>query len=145
MAYRRSWTRDFERSVRDNPEWPVLVSGGDSWFSYPEEPNVIDLLDDPTGEGRQRDWSLLRLENGSDELTTALSAGHRGELRAVLDKTLDELNAELPSYSTIKKFAVLPGELSVEAGELTPSLKIKRRAIEKKYRDLLDGMYPKGE
>ena len=90
MTYRRSWARDFERSVRDHPEWPVVVSGGDSWFSFPEAPNVIDYLDDPADGGRngghQRQWSLLRLENGSDELTTALSAGHRGELRAVLDR-----------------------------------------------------------
>ena len=69
----------------------------------------------------------------------------RPEVRAELDKAFEALNDELPSYSTIKKFAILPAELTTEGGELTPSLKIKRRAIEKKYRDLLDGMYPKGE
>ena len=87
-----------------------------------------------------RKWAKKQGLTGSH----AALAG-RPEIRALLDKSLDELNASLPSYSTVKKFAVLPGELTVEAGELTPSLTIKRRAIEKKYKELLDGMYPKGE
>ena len=47
MAYRRSWQRDFDRSIREHPDWPVVVSQGDSWFSYPHEKNVIDFLDEP--------------------------------------------------------------------------------------------------
>ncbi|MDQ1349653.1 MAG: hypothetical protein QG573_3034, partial [Acidobacteriota bacterium] len=37
MAYRRSWQRDFDRSIREHPDWPVVVSQGDSWFSNPHE------------------------------------------------------------------------------------------------------------
>jgi long-chain acyl-CoA synthetase len=69
----------------------------------------------------------------------------RPEVRNLIDAAIEKLNADLPSYSTIKKFAILPGELSVEGGELTPSLKIKRRAVEKKYREPLDAMYPARE
>jgi long-chain acyl-CoA synthetase len=69
----------------------------------------------------------------------------RPEVRAAIERARDQLNEELPSYATIKKIAILPGELTTEGGELTPSLKVKRRAIEKKYRELLDGMYPKEE
>ena len=47
MAYRRSWQRDFDRSIREHPDWPVVVSQGDSWFSYPHEKNVVDFLDEP--------------------------------------------------------------------------------------------------
>lgn len=85
-----------------------------------------------------RKWASGKGLSGSHQ---ALAAGP--EARAILDRAFDELNATLPSYSTIKKFAVLPAELTTEGGELTPSLKIKRRAIETKYRDLLDGLYPK--
>lgn len=54
---------------------------------------------------------------------------------------VDQLNAELPPYSTLKKFVLLPADLSVEAGDLTPSLKLKRKFVEKKHKALLDELY----
>ena len=44
-------------------------------------------------------------------------------------------------YETIKKFAILPKEFSIEEGELTPSMKLKRKTVENKYMDVLDGFY----
>ena len=54
---------------------------------------------------------------------------------------IDELNARLERWETIKRFAILPQDLTVEEGDLTPSLKVKRRTVEQKYMDVLDGMY----
>ena len=51
------------------------------------------------------------------------------------------MNRELAKWETIKKFAILPADLTVEAGELTPSLKVKRKAVGKKYVEVLDEMY----
>jgi long-chain acyl-CoA synthetase len=53
----------------------------------------------------------------------------------------DELNKVLAKYETIKHFVILPKDLSVDEGELTPSLKVKRKVVEKKYAALLDKMY----
>ena len=59
---------------------------------------------------------------------------------ALIQGLFDSVNAGLPSYSTIKKFALVPVEF--EAGDqLTPSLKVKRRVVEKKYAQYLDDMY----
>ena len=96
MAYRRSWQRDFDRSIRENPDWPVVVSQGDSWFSYPHEKNVIDCLDEPRtgrdepdGKGKsasQRDWSLLRLERTQDEILGVMTGGERAFLNEILHR-----------------------------------------------------------
>lgn len=54
---------------------------------------------------------------------------------------VDELNAGLNRWETIKKFVLLSHDLTVEGGEITPSLKVKRKVIEDKYRDHLDALY----
>jgi long-chain acyl-CoA synthetase len=63
------------------------------------------------------------------------------EMHDVISKDVDELNAKLNRWETIKKFAILDHDLSVESGELTPSLKLKRKVVEENYRDILDGFY----
>jgi long-chain acyl-CoA synthetase len=50
-------------------------------------------------------------------------------------------NEQLERWETIKKFEILRAELSVEEGEVTPSLKVRRKTVEKKYADLLNSMY----
>ena len=49
--------------------------------------------------------------------------------------------AGLASYETPKKVALLEHDFSVERGELTPTLKVKRRVIDKTYKPLIDGLY----
>ncbi len=56
-------------------------------------------------------------------------------------KDVDTLNTQLNRWETIKKFAVLPRDLSEEAGELTASLKVKRKAVEEHFADLIEAMY----
>jgi long-chain acyl-CoA synthetase len=63
------------------------------------------------------------------------------DVRAEVDKAVKALNAELPSYSTIKDFAILPADFTVETGELTASMKLRRKAVEEKYADVLDKFY----
>jgi hypothetical protein len=68
MPYRRPYIGDFERSMREHSDWPVVLSEGNSWFSYSD---VIGRLDDPQDRGNprfQRRWSLLRLEKNGDEI-----------------------------------------------------------------------------
>jgi long-chain acyl-CoA synthetase len=54
---------------------------------------------------------------------------------------VEELNGKLNRWETIKKFAVLPRDLSIEAGEITPSMKIKRRSVETNFAEQIDKMY----
>lgn len=63
------------------------------------------------------------------------------EIHAIVEKDVEELNSKLNRWETIKKWAILDNDLSVESGELTPSLKVKRRIVEDNYESILDGFY----
>lgn len=62
-------------------------------------------------------------------------------VRDALQADVDALNAQLNQWETIKKFAVLPRDLSEEDGELTASLKVKRKVVEENFADLIEAMY----
>jgi long-chain acyl-CoA synthetase len=65
----------------------------------------------------------------------------RPEVVALYDHTVKELTAELAQFERIKKIALLPREFSIETGELTPKLSVKRRVVEQKYKDVIDRLY----
>ncbi len=67
------------------------------------------------------------------------------EVVALMQSRVDLVNQRLARYEQIKKFAILDRSFSEEGGELTPSQKKKRRVIEKKYKNLIDQMYPPEE
>jgi long-chain acyl-CoA synthetase len=54
---------------------------------------------------------------------------------------VEQLNGKLNRWETIKKFTILPRDLSIEAGEITPSMKIKRRSVESNFAEQIDKMY----
>jgi len=56
-------------------------------------------------------------------------------------RTVEEKNTHLQSYAKIKKFAVLAEDFTQEGGELTPTLKVKRKVVADKYRDELEDLY----
>jgi len=58
-----------------------------------------------------------------------------------VQKEVDHANEQLPRFMQIKYFRILPRPFSIETGEMTPTMKLKKRVIEEKYRDLLDDMY----
>lgn len=60
---------------------------------------------------------------------------------AMTQKVIDDLNRSLAQYESIKKFTILPDDFTVEKGELTPSLKLKRRIIETRYHQEIQALY----
>ena len=67
----------------------------------------------------------------------------RDDVKGLYDEIIAGLNRELSQYERIKKFVLLPKEFSIETGELTPTLKVKRKVVEEKYRDLIESLYKK--
>jgi long-subunit acyl-CoA synthetase (AMP-forming) len=62
-------------------------------------------------------------------------------LRAALERELEAVNARLARFETIKRFAILPRPLSIDAGELTPTLKLRRRVIYRRYAAEIEALY----
>jgi long-chain acyl-CoA synthetase len=62
-------------------------------------------------------------------------------VRALIQGAVDQLNSKLANYAAVKKFVLVASDFSQEAGELTASLKMKRKVIEQRYKAELDGLY----
>jgi long-chain acyl-CoA synthetase len=65
----------------------------------------------------------------------------RADVRAAYQSIVDAVNLPLAQFERIKQFALLPEELSVEGGLLTATLKVKRRVVEDRYRDVVEALY----
>ena len=103
------------------------------------------------GDGRNYCTALVTLD--PDELAAWAKAHDRAdtdyagltrrdEVRDTVAASIKALNERVNRWETIKDFRLLDHDLTVEDGELTPSLKVKRRVVESRYRPLLDEMYP---
>ena len=65
--------------------------------------------------------------------------------RRHLEKQIEGVNASLARVQTIKKIAVIPTEFSIDGGELTPTLKVKRKVVNEKYRVQIEALYAEAE
>jgi long-chain acyl-CoA synthetase len=67
--------------------------------------------------------------------------GVNDQAKAALQKEVDALNSNLAPYETIKRFAILPEDLTEASGDLTPKLSVKRKVVIDKYKTVIDGLY----
>ena len=80
-----------------------------------------------------------------------IPAGNKHELVAdrrtvdLIKADVNQLTRELADYEKVKRIALLADEFSVDGGELTPTLKVKRRVVEQKYGELIESLYSGGE
>ncbi len=72
---------------------------------------------------------------GRDELV------RRADVRAVFEPIVERANSELASFEQVKTFALLPVEFSVAGGELTPTLKVRRRIVEARWTEVIEALY----
>ncbi len=85
-----------------------------------------------------RTWGQVK----GEKIESINDCGSNAALRDHFQREVDKVNLELPKYSTIKDFRVLSVPFTIDTGELTPTLKLKRRVIQERYHDLIQTMYP---
>jgi long-chain acyl-CoA synthetase len=71
--------------------------------------------------------------------------GYRDARRTLVQQRIEKVNATLPSYQTIKHFALMSRPLTVEGGLLTPTLKVKRKRVYEAFREELEALYVKDQ
>ncbi|MDP6762645.1 MAG: long-chain fatty acid--CoA ligase [Planctomycetota bacterium] len=101
------------------------------------------------GDRRKFLTALITLDE-ENVTTYAREKGIEGELaelsasapiRSLIEGDVERINEELPSYETIKRFSILDHDFSIESGELTPSLKLRRKVVIEKHQAVLDAFY----
>jgi long-chain acyl-CoA synthetase len=68
----------------------------------------------------------------------------RPDVVALYQEIVDALNRELSQFERIKKIALLPAEFTIQGGELTPTLKVKRKVVEERWKDVISRLYDEG-
>jgi long-chain acyl-CoA synthetase len=78
------------------------------------------------------------------QYTTYASLTQHPEVTKLIQREVDAVNKTLASVETIKKFTILPKKLYEEDGEVTPTMKVKRKYINQAFKDLIEAMYKGG-
>ncbi len=75
------------------------------------------------------------------DITTRAEFCSHPKIIDLFERQVAGLTRGLSRYETVKKIALLENELSVEGGEMTPTLKVKRRVVDEKFREVIDSLY----
>jgi len=66
---------------------------------------------------------------------------HSKDIYELFDKEMQQFQRKLANYEKVRKFTILDRPFTLETGEITPSLKVKRKVVEERYRNLIEEMY----
>jgi long-chain acyl-CoA synthetase len=140
--------------ITDRKKDLIKTSGG----SYVAPQHIENLLKgDPfvsqaMVEGDRRPYPVALITVNPEELAKLARERGLGDKPAAelvrdaavmerIRRIVDGVNPHLASYAQVKRFAVLPADFTQESGELTPTMKVKRREVRQKYADVIESLY----
>lgn len=143
-------------TITDRKKELFVTSGGKNIAPHPIE---VALTQRPyieqaclVGDGRKYlsalivpDFDRLKYFAKSKKITCADPSElmEHEEVRAAIDREVNHVNASLARYEQIKYYTLLATPFSVEGGELTPTMKLKRRIVNERFKDAIESMYKK--
>ncbi len=140
--------------ITDRKKDLIVTAGGKNVAPQPIENELkrSPLIDNAVLIGDRRPYIIALISPNQEELESwAAAKGVRyktvedltkhPDIIAGYAKMIADTNADLARYEQIKKHVVLPLMLSIEGGHLTPTLKVKRRVVEKDYTELVERLY----
>ena len=139
-------------AITDRKKELLVTSGGKNIAPQPIEqrlkadPLVAEAV--VVGDGRPYvaalivpDGPALTAKVGAAESPDLGALVAREDVHALFDTAVQRVNAGLPRFEQLKRFTLLPTEFSVESGELTPTLKVKRRVVADRWGSEIEGLY----
>jgi long-chain acyl-CoA synthetase len=141
------WTEDGFLQIIDRKKDILVTAGGKN---VPPANIEIRFKDDPiiahvVVYGDAKKFLVAGIWLNEDAVTAQLQGtapeARDAARRALVQKRVDHVNGELASYETVKKFAVIDVPLTVESELLTASLKIRRKKVYERFKDVFEGLY----
>jgi len=144
--------------ITDRKKHLLVSSGGKNIAPQPIEALIAQcpFVDQVmlVGDAREYCTALLVLDKeavkawGEKNSVSAASLDElfqTSELRATIEKEINKLQRDLSKYEKVRRFAIIPEAFSVENGMMTPTLKVKRKAVLERYAQVVDSLYEQGE
>ncbi len=119
-----------ERMLRESPWISQALVVGD------KRPHLVALIGLDVDAVRR--WAREQRLGGTEADT---DVAHQADVRGLIEVEIDHVNRRMATFEAIRRFSILPDDLSVERGELTPTLKMRRRAVEERYRSEIERLY----
>jgi len=121
-----------ENELKKSPyiELPIVLGDRHKFLAAVIVPNFERLKHHVATESWDVDWERLDADP---------------KIRRLFQGEIDAYNANVAHHEQIRAFALLSADLTIEDGSITPTLKVKRRVLESRYRDLIDTMYKAAE
>jgi len=88
---------------------------------------------------RQHLEDFIKQNNIPDDTSDLVN---NSKIIELIDEEIKVKLSDFADYEQIRKFTILPNDFTIETGELTPTLKVKRKFVEEKYKGIIDAMYP---
>jgi long-chain acyl-CoA synthetase len=140
--------------ITDRKKDIIVTSGGKNIAPQPIENRLKTnkFFSEVVMVGNRRNFPAALVVPNFDSLEAWVKQGkmsvvsreelvRRPEVLAHYRRLVDEMTADLAQFEKIKKIALLTREFTQESGELTPTLKVKRRVVEERYKPTIDAMY----
>ncbi len=140
--------------VTDRKKELIITSGGKNVAPAPIEAKLKSIggvaAAVVVGDSRKYLGALITLDpdllpklaaEAGSPATDEASASTCPQVHAWLEAQFAAVNKTLASYETIKRFTVVPSQFTPETGELTPTMKLRRRVIHKRWAEAIDGLY----
>ena len=140
-------------AITDRKKDLIVLAGGKKAAPQPIENELkkSPFISLPIVIGDRQKFLAALIVPDFDKLKEWAAVGHlavdwahldaNAEMRRLYQREIDAYNADKAHHEQIRAFAILPSDLTIEDGSITPTLKVKRRILETRYHSLIEGLY----